>query len=192
MDECAGRPAGRDRGRERRPGKGRWRWAAGAACAAVVTAAAPRAARAETFFQLDLRVGGYYGTVGKVEGGAMLAGIRLGGLSWFGKDPVAGLVFEGGIEAGPQFSPGKLTGTTCFSGVIGPAFLLSGEPKSPTALSLGWAPRLFLNFAAEEIASPLGAEIMINASLVKFPIWFLRTLDKTTFFGASVAVELMR
>jgi hypothetical protein len=171
---------------------------AGRACVAAGAAAVAflctrPAAAAETFFQFDLRAGGYYAATGNTEGGAFLGGVHLGGLTWFGDDPVVGLLYMGGVELGPEWpATGKVTGTVGLSGAIGPAFLLSGKPRDGQVLSLGWAPRMFVNFKGKYVSSPVGVELAINAAAFKVPLWYLHTLDGTDFFGFGIGLDFRR
>ncbi len=167
---------------------------AGFAAGAAVVAWSPRpAAAAETFFQFDARAGGYYAATGNAQGYAFLGGFHLGGLTWFGRDPIVGLLYMGGAEVGPEWpASGKMTGTTSLSGAIGPAVLLSGRPRDGAVISLGWAPRMLVNFHGKYASSPLGAELAINAAAFKLPLWFLQTLDGTSFFGFGVGLDFTR
>jgi hypothetical protein len=158
----------------------------------------------ETFFDFEIQAGGFYGIAGKTHAGGFVPGFTAGGLTWFGDDPIAGLRWVGNADIGvmitnPTPSSTKPFGMGMFSGSVGPAFLLSGDAAHPGGvISLGWSPRIMLNFSPKFVGSPAGVELEMGWKALKFPIWYLHTLgtDAThpagDFVGFGIAIDIAR
>jgi hypothetical protein len=160
---------------------------------------APRPAQAaETFFDLEMQAGGFYGIAGTAHAGGFVPGLTAGGLTWFGDDPVAGLRYVANVDVGLLVAPAGVKGTSMYSGSIGPAFLLSGDAKRPGGvISIGWAPRMMLDFSKQFAGSLAGVELEMGWAALKFPIWYLHTLGSNgapagDFVGFGIGLDLAR
>jgi hypothetical protein len=141
---------------------------------------------ASTDFTWDLRFGGYLAANSNQFAYAALGGFQLGATHWFA-DSNVGLIFLAGPQGGYMSTALGVLAVTGEGGVI---FALSGSHRYGTTISLTWAPKLmfdysFHQFGKGEVASPFGFEAAFNFSGFKIPIWFLETLDGTSFVGTS-------
>jgi hypothetical protein len=159
----------------------------GGAILVAVTMVAP-AARAESMFEFDLRLLDGFAAVGqnRTDGG-FVGGIRLGDSTWFGKESAIGMQILVGAEGGALFSH-KVDGTLVVGGEVGVQFWGGRGHSTSSGLALSWAPKMFVNLAGGgEVASPIGVELAFDLNIIKFPLWYLHTLDDSNFFGGGLS-----
>jgi hypothetical protein len=156
----------------------------------ALTLARPALAEpASTDFTWDLRFGGYIAANSNRFAGAALGGFQLGATHWFA-DSSVGLIFLAGPQGGYMST---VLGVLAVTGEGGVIFAMSGTHKWGTTIALTWAPKVlidysFSQFGKGEVASPLGFEAAFDFGGFKIPIWFLETLDGTSFVGSSLGV----